>query len=879
MRKNSIAVLFLLLCFAGNQCSFNKPKVSPVKNGIQLRSGDLNLKVQYYSENAVRITKWIPQGSNKKFSLSVIIDSIPEIKIDIKENAEFVTLKSSKLLITVSKTDGKTEYYTLNNIPLLKEKEKAVFTPEIFASDTGFSIEQNFELTEDEGIYGLGQHQDGLFNYRGKEVKLVQTKTDAVVPFFISTNGYGILWDNYSKTIFNDKADETSIWSDIGNNIDYYFIAGESMDEIISGYRGLTGKAPMFGKWAYGFWQNKGKYSSLSELMNNAEKYRKLKMPVDVIIQDWTYWNGQENWGGKFFDKILATNSLYWKELKSGLYSIGLDDWGADLTRPNAINALTKESTEYDMKKIGSNYLGSWARYLNTFSLSMTDDVYKLWRKDPSANRAFIITRSAFAGQQRNATATCIADIGASWEIYRHQVSAALNFSMSGLPYWAFDIGAPVPGAYEGVFSNGKKDLAYQELYARMFQFGTFCPIFRSHSPETPREIREMNEFTQTILKFDRLRYRLLPYIYSLAWKVTNDNYTIMRGLPMDFTTDKNCYSINDQYMFGPSVMVCPVTRYMYHRPPESSIVIDPEYFLTDEGKPGLKAKYYKDNKFITLGKEQIDPNVDFVWYTGRPEYVSDSMFSISWEGKMVIKESGKYQFHIKSFDTKRIFLDGKQLSLVHNSDEQYTEIVTLKAGKEYKFLLETENKSKGAAQMQLFWKNPEIFNNEKVIEHIDKTRVVYLPTNTIWYDFWTGVKLDGGRNIICDAAIDKIPLLINAGSIIPLGPFIQFSTEKPCNPLELRIYPGANGSFTLYEDENDNYNYEKGIHSCIEFFWDDEKHQLKISKQIGEFPGMIKERTFKIILVKKDHGTGVELTRKIDKGINYAGEEMIVNL
>jgi len=243
-----------------------------------------------------------------------------------------------------------------------------------------------------------------------------------------------------------------------------------------------------------------------------------------------------------------------------------------DSTEPDVINALTKESSEYELKRMENNYLGSFARYLNPYSLRITEDTYKNQRKQTDKKRVYILTRSTFAGQQRAAATTWSGDIGANWSVYKNQISAGLNHCMSGIPYWTFDIGAFVLGSYEGVFSNGGKDPAYQEFYTRMFQFGTFCPIFRSHGSETPREIWEFGNFTPTLIKFDNLRYRLLPYIYSLAHQVTNKGYTIMRGLPMDFAADKNTYSVDDQFMFGPAMMVCPVTEYMLHRPPEQSI-------------------------------------------------------------------------------------------------------------------------------------------------------------------------------------------------------------------------------------------------------------------------------------------------------------------
>jgi alpha-D-xyloside xylohydrolase len=570
---------------------------------------------------------------------------------------------------------------------------------------------------------------------------------------------------------------------------------------------------------------------------------------------------------------------LYWKYLRRGLYSKGLDGWWIDSTEPDVINALTKESTEYEMKKMGSNYLGSWARYLNAFSLVMTDDIYKFWREETSRRRAYILTRSCFAGQQRNAATTWSGDIGANWNVYKNQIAAGINHCMSGIPYWTFDIGAFVIGAYGGVFYNGGKDPAYQELYTRMFQLGTFAPIFRSHGSETPREIWEMGENVETLIKFDNLRYRLMPYIYSLAWKVTSDGYTIMRGLPMDFSHDKNTYDIDDQFLFGPSFMACPVTEFMYHRPPEATIPVEGDFFETPEGKRGLHASYYKDNGYTIAGTEKIDKNIDVFWYTGRPDYVTDSMFSIRWEGKLVPKQTGPYQFHLKSFDPKRLILDRDTLDMVYTSVEQYTEIVELTGGEAYDFVLETENSSTGAARMQLFWKTPEIFEKEKTHVEAEKTRNVYLPANTAWIDFWTGETTEGGKWVVADAPIDKMPLYVRAGSIVPMGPFLQYATEKPADPVELRIYPGANGSFTLYEDENDNYNYEKGVYATIEFNWDNAGRKLTIGKRKGKFPGMPGKRTFEIILVGENHGTGVAIEKSPDEIIEYKGERTVVKL
>jgi alpha-D-xyloside xylohydrolase len=932
---------YLLFCFIiallGWQCS-SKPNLTRFDNGVQLKAHDLNVKVQFYSDNMVRITKWPSNGKEEKQSLSVIMSPEMSSKPEISENDTDVVLKTGSLIVKINRNTGNTSFSKGSGEVLLSETGQA-FKPAGIAGDPGLNIEQDFKLTEDEGIYGLGQHQDGLMNYRGHTVKLVQTNTSAVTPFLISTKSYGILWDNYSKTIFDDNSAKTSIWSDVADNIDYYFIAGNTMDNVIAGYRKLTGEAPMYGKWAYGYWQSKEHYEDRNELLSVAAEFRKRKIPIDNIIQDWDYWDGNINWGQLYFDEkkypnpsemldILhkqnfhtmisiwcsfgpntpvykemdkkgfllptvgwasfkyfdvynpAARDLYWKYTNEGLFSKGIDGWWMDSTEPDIINANTKESTEYELKRMADNHLGSFARYLNPYTLLATENVYKNQRKVTDKKRVYILTRSTFAGQQRAAATTWSGDIGASWSIYKNQISAGLNHSLSGIPYWTFDIGAFVLGSYGGVFTNGGDDPAYQELYTRMFQFGTFCPIFRSHGSETPREIWRFGKFTNTLIKFDNLRYRLMPYIYSLASKVTNEGYTIQRALPMDFPEDKKTYGISDQFMFGPALMVCPVTEYMLHRPPMSSVPVTPEYFKTTGGKPGLTAKYYKDIEYKKLSLTKTDSCINLNWYaTGRPDYVTDSTLAIRWTGKLIPPQTGKYQFHIKCYGPKQISINGKPLNFVYKSVEVYTELIQLEAGKEYDFEMQTENATPGAFRIELFWKTPEILAEEKVTEKREQTRNVYLPENTKWFDFWTGQTIQGGKIIVQEAPIDKIPLLVKAGSIIPMGPFVQYATEKPGEMLEIRVYPGANGNFVLYEDENDNYNYEKGAYSTIDFQWNDVTHQLIIGDRKGKFDGMQENRGFKIILVTPSKGTGMDTTVKPDKTVQYDGKQQTIQL
>ena len=644
--------------------------VNHVPNGVEVLAGGMTVRVQYNSAGSVHVTKSLPGATPGRASLIVLPRVDAPLDIVCSDETASVTLNSKRLRVDISKSDGAISFSDASGTVLLAEAGAASITPAAVAGEPrAYSIETRFKLEPGEGIYGLGAHQAGVMNYRGHTVKLVQANTQSAIPFMVSTRGYGVLWDNYSKTIFTDTGASCSIWSEVADGIDYHFINGGSMDGAIAGYRELTGAAPLYGKWAYGYWQSKEHYEDREELLKVAAEYRTRGIPIDGIVQDWDYWDGRDNWnqlffydrlfprptemidilhrqhfhfmisiwcgfgpktpvyqemerrgflyptvgwaGFKFFDPYNpAVADLYWKYVKEGLFSHGVDGWWMDSTEPDIVNAQTKDSQEYEMKRTGSNHLGTFARYLNTYPLMATESVYRNQRRETDRKRVYILTRSTFAGQQRAAATTWSGDIGASWEVYRNQISAGVNHSMSGIPYWTFDIGAFVLGGYGGVFCYGGKDPAYQELYTRMFQFGAFCPIFRSHGSDTPREIWEFGKFSDVLIAFDRLRYRLLPYIYSNAWKITSEGYTLMRGLPMDFPGDGKTYDISDQFMFGSGLMVCPVTEYMLHRPPGKSMLVSGEHFRTKDGKPGLDATYFGDDHFGTAVHSQTESNV-----------------------------------------------------------------------------------------------------------------------------------------------------------------------------------------------------------------------------------------------------------------------------
>lgn len=608
-----------------------------------------------------------------------------------------------------------------------------------------------------------------MWNYHGESVDLGQDNTNISVPFFLSSNGYGLLWNNASLSRFNNRfLHALFLNSQAADTIDYYIVYGPDFDHIVAGYRELTGAAPLFGKWAYGFWQCKNRYDSQAEILGIAKKYRDLHLPADNIVQDWFWWNVMGEpvfnknypdpqgtiddlhgdhfhimfsyWAyfrqgspvydemdkrGYFIDRTITPafhpaglalydafnpegRKYYWGLLNK-LYQMGADAWWLDSDEPETEHS---ETTILATNKVA---LGNGADYANMFPLMHTGGVYDGQRAAWDQKRVFILSRSAFAGVQRNSVAAWSGDVETNWLNFCRQIPAGLNFELSGLPYWTTDIG--------GFVTGNPDDPSYRELFIRWFEYGTFCPIFRVHGTRTTNtnELWSYGPQAQEILtSYDRLRYRLMPYIYSVAWMTTNKGYTPMRPLVMDFRTDVTAQNVADQFSFGPAILVSPVT------------------------------------------------------------------------------EAGATSRHL------------------------------------------------------------------------------YLP-DALWYDFWDGSAQAGGKWFDASAPLNRIPLYARAGSIVPIGPEIEYTTQKPEDPIELRVYPGADGEFTLYEDENDTYNYEKGVFATIPIRWDDAAGKLTIGDRTGKFPGMLERRTFRIVFVRSAHGAGMASTPEADNVVQYSGSQLTV--
>lgn len=742
--------------------------VERTEHGFAAKIGDESLHVTVCGDDVIHVVAGPGDPTASSPSQPWMMEaskSCPGASFHFAQDDKDANLTTAALKVEFSLKNGNLSYRDLQGKSLLREgsNEPRTYEKAEVNGEATYHVTDRFSPDRLEGLYGLGQHQNGMFNYRGATVELGQNNTDVAIPLLVSSKGYAVMWNTASLTdVDNRFPTELSFKTMAGDAVDYYLIYGPELDEVIHQYRNLTGHTPLFPKWAYGFFQSKDRYVSQQEVLDVAARYRAEHIPIDGIVQDWFWWQKEGDpvfnknfpdvrgelktlhnehfhamlsvWGlfdpdsenfkeisAKHFDVYNAhvydaTNpaarDFYWKNLAGKLFDMGWDAFWLDSAEP-------EESWPHMGDAILQNKhlsIGSGARYTNIFPLVHTGGVQEHWKETNDQKRVFLLTRSAFLGQQRNGATTWSGDIYSTYMNLRRQVPAGLNFALSGNPYWTTDI-----GGYFQPFDRPANDPEYQKLYARWFEFGAFCPVFRTHGHRDHNEMWTYDKVEPILLKYDRLRYRLMPYIYSLAWRVTNEDYTIQRPLVMDWRADEKTWDIGDQFMFGPALMVNPVMR-------------------------------------------------------------------------------------------------------------------------------------EGATR-----------------------RDVYLPASPVWYDFWTGDRIAGRGWIEAEAPLDRIPLYVRAGSIVPMGPEIEYADENPDGPIEVRVYTGADGSFNLYNDEGNNYDYKKGLHSVIPIRWDEATRTLTIGAREGDYPGSPKERTFNIVWVGSEHGAGEAVASRPDKTIRYSGAEVIV--
>ncbi len=878
-------------------------------NSVTVCRNGNTIRLQVISPDIIRVSAAPGESITDRKSLVVVPQrGVTDFDVALNGDSLIVTTPELKALVC---PDGSLSFFDQDG-KLLAGGGRMSFKPTSVEGKDAFSVRTMFASSDDESFYGLGQQQSGEFDHKGRSEELYQYNTKVSVPFVVSTKGYGILFDAYSLsrwgnpepykqlgeiftlfdkdgvegaltgtyktkdgnvlsrredslyfenefviknlpqiplsgsevvyegyiqapetadyhfiqyyagfqetyiggeevmsrlwrpawnpnskkfTVHLTKGEKTpvrilwnpdgdvsymglrvatlqpaeeekalSFWSEFEPGADFYFIAGENYDGVIRGYRTLTGKAQVMPKWALGFWQSRERYSTQDELVGTLAEMRRRHIPVDNIVQDWQYWK-EDQWGSHQFDperypdpeKMLDdvhgmnarfmisvwpkfyTNTdnyqelkvsgyaythaedaglvdwlghkqtfydayseggrkMFWRQMDKNLYSKygrKIDAWWMDASEPNLRDCLPMD---YFKWLLTPNALGSSTEYLNAYALVNADAIYNGQRRIDPDKRVFLLTRNGFAGLQRYSTATWSGDIGTSWIDMRMQMPAGLNYSMSGIPFWGMDIGG---FSVMGKFYDEANQEEWRELQTRWHQFGTFVPLFRTHGQWPQRELwniaPEGSPAYESILWYMRLRYRLMPYLYSLAGAVHFGDYTLMRGLPMDFPDDPKVRDLSDQWMFGPALMPCPV-----------------------------------------------------------------------------------YEYQARS-------------------------------------------------------------------------REVYFPEGG-WYDIYTGEYIQGSQTQVVPAPYERIPLFARAGSIIPFGPEIEWSGEKPADDICLYVYSGADVDFTLYEDDGLTYGYEKGKFSTIPISWDEASGTLTIGARQGTFPGALEKRSFRVVLVDPSH-------------------------
>jgi alpha-D-xyloside xylohydrolase len=852
----SLATFVLVIGLISSALQVHAEAVERTAHGVVVHSARGTVHVDLCSAGVVHVL-----ASEKVLPAAAVVPTVirpcAEIAFTSSTDDTGVHIRTGKLKIDIDRDTGAVRFMTLGGDRILSERTREWQTGAPGAAgESQHGVEQDFQLLPGEALYGLGQRQEGFLNLRDFPVRLLQANTNIAIPFLVSTKGYGLLWNNAALTDFNPATEEIhldasgagtfqtgpegeygfllsgnfrdklrlsvdgrqvidiqNMWvpatagakthlaantwykvlaesggdtrlsvrapsdsmgfrSDTGKVVDYYFIYGPEPSHVVAQYREFTGSAPLLPRWAYGFWQCRERYSSQQQILDTAAEFRKRRIPVDVLVQDWQYW-GKYGWNAMRFDEseypdpaemmsalhrlnlhmvisvwakfgvetavnremeaahLLLTNAAstgepgetkgtenwvdlfnpaaqkaYWADIDRNLFASGLDGWWLDASEP-----------EGDPLKVDQTFLGPGKTVRNAFPLFETSAVYDGQRATNPNKRVVILSRSAYIGQQRNASISWSGDVSANWETFRRQIPAGLSFGMSGLPYWTTDIG----GFFRPADQYTSAD--YHELLVRWFQFGAFCPIFRIHGYRSETEMWKYGPEVEKILRqYDDLRYRLLPYIYSAAWGVTSRGEVPMKALPFAYPNDLALRDIGDQFLFGDSLLVSPVVE-------------------------------------------------------------------------------------------------------------------------------------RGATN-----------------------RIVTLPKGSDWVDFWTGKVYRGGQPILADAPLDRIPILAKEGSIVPLGPVVQ-STSETQDPLEIRIYPGKDADFQLYEDSGDGYAYEHGAKTTIQLHWDEHRNTLSIGDRLGSFPGMQLKRAFRIVLVKQEQGVGVESDLHAGRSVTYDGHQIRITL
>lgn len=806
-------------------------------DGAIFRNGDQLLRIRFVSDSIARVT--YTQGREFVDRPSRIVAQPGGAACEIREDQQNYILSAESLTVTVNKVTGEIAYFNSAGELLTREPDgggrmltATAITRNIFPLNAQIATEQSIDgaraivaehqtvfdrdafeaklqlvLAKNEALFGLGSHEEGYGNLRGRTRDLYQQNMKAVVPHLVSSRGYSIVLDCCSLMIFKDDEQGCSWWADAVDELDFYFIHGGNFDGVMRGYRHLTGPTPLPPKWVFGYVQSKERYVTAEEMIGVVAEYRRRGIPLDCIVLDWKSWPNGQGWGQKSFDplrfgdpsgfveklhesgaKLMVSvwpimtggcenqrelnerhmmlgnqstynafdadaRACYWDQARRGLFAHGVDAWWCDCTEPFEADwaGAVKPSSEERLRintEASKLYLDSGE--INAYSLLHSQGIYEGQRGATDDKRVLNLTRSSYAGQHRYGTVTWNGDVSATWETLRRCIPEGVNFCATGEAYWTVDAGGffvddrpdfwfwkgDYPGGCRGLTpmdalepdtgDTGSTDLGFWELYTRWLQYAAFLPMFRSHGTDVPREIWRFGEegsaFYEAIAGCIRFRYRLLPYIYSLAAAVTREGAAMVRALALEFPADIRTHAITDEFLFGPSLLVCPVTHPMYY----------------DQGS--------------------------------------------------------------------------------------------------------------------------------RAINSVAKRREVYLPAGCEWFDLWDGRLFEGGQGVAVDAPLDRIPVFIRAGSIVPMTQPMQFVDEVRNAAYEVRVYTGADASFVLYEDAGDGYAYENGKYGQVLIEWNEQSGHLVLNAREGSFPEMVKEREYHILLRSADGTRQLSLLYKGDE-------------
>jgi alpha-D-xyloside xylohydrolase len=872
---------------------------------ITLTTAGNTIRLQPWSKGAIRVEAAPGSTIPEKKSLAVI--SQPDASgWSAMEYDDHFELSGPRMKASVDKQSGLVSFFTPDGKPLLTQS-KWLFQPAQNAARDGLQIQASFVHQPDEHFFGGGV----IDNLRQPQadVPLQNDYLAMHIPILYSSVGYGFFWDNPSRGKLSTTPDSVTWQASAGDLADFYVMAGPEADAVVAEYRHLTGAAPMFPKWAYGFWFSRNAFNRQQEILDAAKKFRTEQIPIDLLVQDYYYWHpdgghdGAFGWGSHQFDPTRypdpktmiwelhhddhihfmaviwakfnpdtanyqeldqahglfpahgdwagpnlryydaydpAIRKIYGRQVMDNLLSLGQDAFWMDGAEP-----------EMSMDKLASfdSPAGPVSRLMDAYPLMHTTAVYQAQRAVTSDKRVVLLPRSAWPGEQRNGVCAWTSDIGQNWHDFAWQIEGLQNYSICGLPYVTTDVGGYNP--------TQESD---RELFLRWVEWGTFCPIFRVHGVGRPFPWEYGSEGETIFKKFDSLRYRLLPYIYSQASQVTFNSGTIMRPLVMDFREDPLAVAQWDEFMFGPSILVCPV--YKCTREPVGKV----DDFADQDGKTGgVTASYIKSDGPVVVRKELRDG----LHFTQGATGDQRGQSSIRIEGTYTPKTDDSLAFQVDEAYAEHNpvtgSINGQSTPSASNGNWQFPLFpFQAQAGVPVHFSLETKM-GDPAFQVVRVSSKPQ-------------QRSVYLPGQGGWYDFWTGDRMAGSKTLNVETPLDMIPLYVRAGSIIPMGPEVQYATEQPDDaPIEIRVYRGANGAYTLYQDEDDNYNYEKGAHAQIPIAWNEAQQELIFGARKGSFPGMSANRTFNVVWVNSGHGSGEAVTATPDAVVSYAGNAISV--